>query len=228
MATAEDMPTVKALSLGTAAVAASVAALAASVAASATAAPASVAASATAAPASATGAASVAGAAAAVVRNGEQLTDEHPGSDLMVPAASFCWQQALRVVEKEERTKLEVRIELDHPNCVRARVSGILRTNLQSAGFTVAQDDPGRSWALTAAAAASARARNENLSISSSVFGIRAESSDSVRRRQAGNSKAVNWFVKFVNLRELIDRRDLDSDAVRGERVSRGGFKLMS
>ena len=223
MATAEDMPTVKALSLGTAAVAASVAALAASVAASATAAPAS----ATGAASVAGAAASVAGAAAAVVRNGEQLTDEHPGSDLMVPAASFCWQQALRVVEKEERTKLEVRIELDHPNCVRARVSGILRTNLQSAGFTVAQDDPGRSWALTAAAA-SARARNENLSISSSVFGIRAESSDSVRRRQAGNSKAVNWFVKFVNLRELIDRRDLDSDAVRGERVSRGGFKLMS
>ena len=35
-----------------------------------------------------------------------------------------------------------------------------------------------------------------------------------MRRRQAGNSKAVNWCVKFVNLRELIDRRDLDSDAV--------------
>ena len=129
MATAEDTPTVKALSLGTAAVAASATALPASVVASATAVPASVAASATGAasvvgapvpvpgpvpapppvpapvPEPATGAASVAGAAAAVVRNGEQLTEEHPGSDLRVPAASFSWQQALRVVGKEERTK---------------------------------------------------------------------------------------------------------------------------
>ena len=118
MATAEDTPTVKALSLGTAAVAASATALPASVAASATGAasvvgapvpvpgpvpapppvPAPV-------PEPATGAASVAGAAAAVVRNGEQLTEEHPGSDLRVPAASFSWQQALRVVGKEERAR---------------------------------------------------------------------------------------------------------------------------
>ena len=123
MATAEDTPTVKALSLGTAAVAASATAVPASVVASATALPASVAASATALPVPvpgpvpapppvpapvpepATGAASVAGAAAAVVRNGEQLTEEHPGSDLRVPAASFSWQQALRVVGKEERAR---------------------------------------------------------------------------------------------------------------------------
>ena len=67
-----------------------------------------------------------------------------------------------------------MRVDLDHPNRVRERVSEILRTNLQSAGFTVAQDDPGRSCALTAAAA-SARARNENLSIS------RVRCSDSCR-----------------------------------------------